>query len=496
MAEAVAILTVAEMGEADRRAIEGGVPGMELMERAGRAVADAAMAIAAGLPGRSVLVACGPGNNGGDGLIAARLMREAGFGVTVSLAGDPAKLKGDAATAFARWGGPVARPDMVEPARFGLIVDALFGAGLGRAIDGALAAHVGAINASGAPVIAVDLPSGVNGDTGAVMGVAVQAIASVTFFRLKPGHLLYPGRELCGRTIVADIGIPAAVLGEIRPRTFANGPALWLPDLKRPRTDGHKYSRGHALVVSGPATRTGAARLAARAALRAGAGLVTVASPAGALDENAAQLTAIMLARCDGAGDLAAILADRRIGALVLGPGLGVGEATRDVVRAALAAGRACVLDADALTSFEAAPDELFGSIRESPGATVLTPHGGEFARLFAGVDARHKLAAARAAAAASGAVVVFKGPDTVIAAPDGRAAINANAPPWLATAGAGDVLAGIAGGLLAQGMEPFEAACAAVWMHGQAASDFGPGLIAEDLEMQLPAVLRAVHAM
>ncbi|MCG6856889.1 MAG: NAD(P)H-hydrate dehydratase [Salaquimonas sp.] len=487
------LLSVAEMGEADAATISAGTPGIELMENAGRAVFEAVRDLVP--PGKSILVVCGTGNNGGDGFVAARLARENGFNVTVAVCGDAARLKGDALIAFERWieaGGGVRAPDDVTPERFGLIVDALFGAGLDRPITGAFADLVARINSSGVPVVAADLPSGIHGDTGAVMGAAVQAVRTVTFFRKKPGHLLLPGRTHCGEVMVADIGIGEGVLETIRPQTQENTPDLWLNGWRRPSPDGHKYDRGHALVVSGPATRTGAARLAARAALRIGAGLVTVASPADALAENAAHLTAIMLREMAGARGLSHLLEDKRLNAVVIGPGLGVHEGTRARVAVALKAGRACVLDADALTSFAGEAKKLFGLIAASTAPTVMTPHAGEFARLF-GEMKGGKLEAARAAAQTSGAAVVYKGADTVIAAPDGRSAINANAPAWLATAGAGDVLAGMIGGLLAQNMSGYEAACAAVWLHGAAATRFGPGLIAEDIEQVLPQVLAAL---
>jgi ADP-dependent NAD(P)H-hydrate dehydratase / NAD(P)H-hydrate epimerase len=333
-----------------------------------------------------------------------------------------------------------------------------------------------------------------------VRGVAVRAARTVTFARRKPGHLLLPGRVCCGPVAVADIGIADATLAELGGRTFANGPDLWGAAFPRPDLEAHKYKRGHAVVVSGGATHTGAARLAARGALRAGAGLVTVASPAEALAANAAHLTAIMLRRCDGAADLRDLLADARFNAVALGPALGVGTATRAMVEAALGPNRAAVLDADALTSFSDDARALAAAIRAQGAAkVVLTPHEGEFARLFAGVEtvltAASKLERARRAAELAQAVVVLKGPDTVIAAPDGRAAINENGTPVLATAGSGDVLGGVIAGLLAQGMGPFWAAAAGVWLHAEAGARFGPGLIAEDLPEALPAALRDVLA-
>jgi len=327
------------------------------------------------------------------------------------------------------------------------------------------------------------------------MAVAVRAAEAVTFFRRKPGHLLLPGRLHCGKVRVADIGIRAEVLERIRPRTFANDPPLWARAFPIPRIENHKYARGHAVVVAGEMWRGGAARLAARAALRAGAGLVTIASPREALGVNAAASLAVMVRPVDGPAELSTLLSDRRLNAVVLGPGGGVGEEMRALVAAALEGDRAVLLDADALTSFSENPTALWDGIAaRGDRATVLTPHQGEFARLFKDPpcrDAPSKLHAARAAAARSKAVIVLKGPDTVIAAPDGRAAINDNAPPWLATAGSGDVLAGMIAGLLAQNMPAFEAACAAVWIHGEAASAFGPGLISEDLSEALPEVYR-----
>jgi hydroxyethylthiazole kinase-like uncharacterized protein yjeF len=488
-----ALLTSAEMAAADRATIAAGTPGLVLMERAGRAVADA---VARHPLGTRILIVAGPGNNGGDGFVAARVLAERGYPVRLMLLGDRNRLKGDAAAAAARWTGPIepATPDTVGQA--GVIVDALFGAGLDRDVTGVARETIAAIAAAGVPVVAVDLPSGINGDTGAVMGAAVRAAETVTFFRRKPGHLLLPGRVHCGKVRVADIGIPDTVLDGIAPRTFANAPALWGARVPVPRIDGHKYSRGHAVVVSGGLAHTGAARLAARAALRAGSGLVTLASPREALAVNASASLAVMVRPVDGADELTTLLGDRRLNAVVLGPGGGVGAPMRDLVRAALAGARGVVLDADALTSFAEAPDDLTKALAARAGeATVLTPHQGEFTRLFSrmsGVlETGTKLADARAAARSAGAVVLLKGPDTVIAAPDGRAAINENAPPWLATAGAGDVLAGMIAGLLAQGMPAFEASCAATWLHGEAASRFGPGLIAEDLSEQLPAVYR-----
>ncbi|HMQ94919.1 MAG TPA: NAD(P)H-hydrate dehydratase [Amaricoccus sp.] len=486
----IELLTAAEMARADALTIAGGVPGMTLMEAAGGAVAEAT---AARHPEGPVLVVAGPGNNGGDGFVAARRLRAGGRDVRVLLHGDPARLRGDAAIARERWSG-AAEPAELPLPEAAVILDGLFGAGLDRPVTGAAAGLVEAMNAAPAPVVAIDLPSGLHADSGQPLGVAVAADATVTFFRKKPGHLLLPGRALCGALHLAQIGIPESVLGEIRPAAFENAPPLWSGALRFPGLADHKFSRGHALVVSGPMSRTGAARLAAGAALRAGAGLVTLASPPGALAVNAAHLTVVMLRRMEDAAALAAILADPRFTAVALGPGMGTEAPERDLVLAALASGAAAALDADALTVFAPDPDALFAAIRGRAAPVVLTPHGGEFARLFPDLAERPKPERARAAATRSGATVVLKGADTVVAAPDGRLAINAEAPPWLATAGSGDVLTGIAAGMLAQGMPGFEAAAAAVWMHGAAAHHAGPGLIAEDLAPALRPVIAGLH--
>jgi hydroxyethylthiazole kinase-like uncharacterized protein yjeF len=486
--EIIELLTPEEMGEADRRTIAAGTRSYLLMERAGEAVAATAGRM---VPlGARIAVLCGPGNNGGDGFIAARLLAGAGYRVHAYLVGTRDQLKGDASLAARAWNGPVEYPRRDFAAGADLIIDALFGAGLDRPIDGPAGLVVDGANESGVPVLAVDLPSGVDGLTGAILARAIIAKETVTFFRRKPGHLLLPGRLLCGPVSVSDIGNDVASLGAIRPRAFHNLATLWQAALPYPRIDGHKYDRGHVVVVSGPLWRTGAARLAARAALRVGAGLVTVASPPDALAVNGAHLTAIMLARMDGPDGLSEILADERHNAIVLGPALGRAEETRALVDTALVSAAVVVLDADALTSFADDPDPLFALVRARQAPTVITPHEGEFGRLFPDLaDGPSKLERAREAANRSGAIVVLKGPDTVVAAPDGRAAIADNAPPDLATAGAGDVLAGLVGGLLAQRMAPFEATAAAVWVHGAAARQVGRGLIAEDLPEALPRV-------
>ena len=524
-----ALLTNSEMAEADRMTIAGGTPGSVLMENAGAAVATEAARL---LPrhGR-VAVCCGPGNNGGDGFVAARVLAAQEFSVELGLLGARDGLRGDAALAAKSWTGKILAVEELDLDSADLVIDALFGSGLARDLNGPAKALVLRLNEwtkrTKKPILSVDVPSGIDGSSGQIRGAAIKAARTVTFFRRKPGHLLLPGRIHCGGTVIADIGIADQVLATISPKTFANCPAVWRQSFPVPRVDGHKYSRGHAVVLSGGPAHTGAARLAARGALRAGAGLVTVATPGAALCVHAAALTAIMTRVCDDPEGLASLLADRRKNALVMGPGLGVGEKTRAMVRAALNAdgesgvvSRAVVLDADALTSFE---DDLYGlaqMISRRGRGVVLTPHDGEYARLFGhagqngksqwlgldmleqvllshfdGLHSTSKLERARAAAALSGAVVVLKGPDTVVADPEGLATIAEDLPPWLATAGSGDVLAGMAGGVLAQSMPPWEAASAAVWLHGAAARHFGPGLIAEDIPENLPPVLRALFA-
>lgn len=476
MTQAAALLTVGEMAAADRAAVSRGVPSLDLMEAAGAAVARMVQRHHAS---GSVLVLCGPGNNGGDGFVAARLLREAGRHVTVALLGAQDALKGDAAAMAQRWTGAVLAATPLLVMQADVIVDALFGAGLSKPLEGPALALVDAVNESDAAVVAVDLPSGLHGDDGQPRGAAtVRASRTVTFFRPKPAHLLLPGRLLCGELHVADIGIPAAVIGEIAPQQWRNDPAVWKADLPHPRIEGHKYQRGHVLLRGGD--RPGAALLAGHAAMRIGAGLATLALPHDAMTLPGGP-DALMRQRCDGAPDWRIALQDARRNVLLLGPGNGTGAATRQMVLDALATTRPTVLDADALTVFADNPRALFTAIR---GPVVLTPHDGEFARLFPDLVTLPKLARTRAAAKMSNAVILLKGADTVIADADGRAAINSNAPPDLATAGAGDVLAGFCAGLLAQGMPAFEAACAAVWLHGEAAKADGAGLIADDLPL------------
>lgn len=490
------LLTPAEMARADTLAVEAGVASLTLMAAAGQAVFDE---IIAHHRRCETLVLCGPGNNGGDGFVVARLLKQAGWPVRVALFGDAAKLKGDARVNADRWDGRSQPADVAALNGAALVIDAMLGAGLDREVTGALATLINAVNQADVNVISIDVPSGVDGATGMARGTAIAADRTVTFFRRKPGHILEPGRSLCGPLRVADIGIPDMVLDQIDVTTFENGPDLWtLPDVK---STGHKYDRGHCVVVSGGELHSGAARLAARSAARIGAGLVTLAGEREALRVHAAHVTSIMLAEAPDATALSHMLEDRRKNAIVIGPALGAGGTARQKTIVALESGAACVIDADAISTFADDPQALFSLISAKPDRpVVLTPHAGEFARLFTARQDDGKLQAARGAAARSGATLVLKGSDTVIAASDGWAAINANAPATLATAGTGDVLAGTIGGLLAQGMNGPEAAAAAVWLHGAAAQKFGGtgtglGLIAEDLPDLLPGVIDALAA-
>jgi hydroxyethylthiazole kinase-like uncharacterized protein yjeF len=478
-----ALLTVEEMYRADAGAVRAGVASLSLMEAAGTAVARA---IRRRFSPRPVAVLCGPGNNGGDGFVVARILAGEGWPVRVGLLGDAGRLKGDAAINARRWTGSL-RPLSVELlAGEPLVVDGLFGAGLQRALEGEPRATVEAINARRLACVGIDVPSGVDGNSGGILGAAPVCALTVTFFRGKPGHYLLPGKAACGELVIADIGIPDAVLDDIAPRTHRNDEALWRAQLPTLDPGGNKYGRGHAVVLGG--VMTGAARLAAEAARRIGAGLVTIASPSESRVIYASGAPGTIVATLEGESDFTDLISDPRRNAVLIGPGAGTLPAVQEKVLAALRLEKRCVLDADALTVFAEAPERLFDAIR---GPCVLTPHEGEFRRLFP--EDGDRLKRSRAAARRAGAVMVLKGADTVIAAPDGRAAINSGAPPTLATAGSGDVLGGMILGLIAQGMEPFAAGCAATWLHGRAAAAFGRGLIAEDIIDGLPAVLTQI---
>jgi len=459
------LLTPTQMGQADALAPTLGVPGFLLMENAGRAVARA---IRRRIRPCRTLFLCGPGNNGGDGYVTARLLAQQGWPVTVA-AFAPPRAGSDAATEAARWYGPMAAFTPANAARADLVIDAVFGAGLTRDVDGIVAETLRAASR----IVAVDVPSGLDGATGTIRAFAPRAELTVTFFRLKPGHLLLPGRTLCGEILLADIGMPNSVLQQVTDKIFVNLPSLWRLPTTAP--DAHKYTRGHVTVLGG-AEMTGAARLAAAGARRAGAGMLTIAAMDSAAIYRAGDPGVIVTE-----APLAELLTDARRKVWVCGPGLG-SEIAGVALRTLLATGKIVVADADVFTACAGNPNAL-------TGAAVLTPHAGEFSRVF-GPPGPDRIAAVRAAASRTGAVVLLKGPDTIIAAPDGRVAINASAPPWLATAGAGDVLSGIIAGFLAQGMPPWEAACASAFLHGRAAALAGPGLLAEDLPPLLPRAI------
>jgi hydroxyethylthiazole kinase-like uncharacterized protein yjeF len=476
------LLTPAEMAAVDAAAAASGLDSFGLMERAGAAVAAAALRLYPAA--RRFVILCGPGNNGGDGYVAAHHLANAGADVALFHLGDQAKLKGDAARACAAWDGAGEPIERYAPQAGDVVIDALFGAGLGRPVSDDVRSVVEKVSAAKIPVVAVDLPSGLDGRSGKVLGAAFRAEHTITFMTRKPGHLLMPGRELCGRLEVFDIGIPARIVrAEAKGVIAENTPAAWRSVLPAEQIETHKYKRGHLVVFSGDASKTGAARMSAISGLKAGAGLATIAAPKHALAANEAHLTAVMLYEIDTEVALRDWLADKRMQTFVLGPGFGIGEKARSFVTALR--DRHLVLDADGITSFKDDPQQLFDLFAEGEPHLVLTPHEGEFARLFPDIAADKSLGKvdkAQAAARRAHAAVIYKGADTVIASPDGRALINTNAPVWLATAGSGDVLAGIIGGLLAQGLPAFEAAASGVWLHGEAGQRAGKGLTAEDL--------------
>lgn len=484
------------MARVDHEAAASGIDTLRLMENAGQAIA--ALALQAYPGALRFVIFCGPGNNGGDGYVAARALKESGAFVAVFALGD-ADLTGDAKLARVACDLSVAPFESYEIAVGDVIIDAIFGAGLNRDVPDNIRGLIDRVNAAGVPVIAVDVPSGIDGETGHVRGAAFMAAKTVTFMCRKPGHLLLPGRDHCGQVSVVDIGIPARIVISVAKEIEAgclhdNSPDIWTGSFPRLGSASYKFSRGHLAVFSGGATSSGAARLSAAAALKAGAGAVTLISPGEALEVNACHLDAVML-RERTAETVDSLLDDVRVTGFVLGPGFGVAGLVRDLALQLLE--KPIVLDADAISAFAEDPEILFSALKACEGQAVLTPHEGEFRRLFpdiAGRDGWSKVEKTRAAAARAHAVVVYKGADSVIAAPDGRAAINANAPADLATAGSGDVLAGIAGSLLAQGMPSFEAACAAVWLHGAAGRLAGTGLTAETLIDLIAAAIQQIR--
>ncbi len=484
------LLTTEEMIRAEKLAMENGTSSLILMENAGNGVAEDVVKRFA--RGSKVVVLCGPGRNGGDGFVAARRLRERGYHIRLALLGDKQKIPAEAQEMAKRWDETIEpmTPECLDGAQ--LIVDAIFGSGLKDDVRDIPAQMIEDVTRRNLPVVAVDMPTGVDATSGQIRGTAFKAVSTVSFYRRKTGQVLFPGRIYCGDVTTVDIGIPASVMKEVGPRAFSDQPELWLKYYPRLKLTGHKYDRGHAVVVSGEMERTGAARMGARAALRMGAGLVSLASSKSAFYINAAQLTAIMVDAYEGPDGLAELLTDPRITAVMIGPGAGLTEETQQNVAAVLGSASAAVIDADGLTAFEDEPSVLFEQIKYREPPVILTPHEGEFERIFPELlEEPSKLERARAAAEMSGAVIVLKGPDTIIAAPNGVAGLVENAPPWLATAGTGDVLAGIITGLLAQGMDALDAAMAGVWIHGETAKVIGPGMIAEDMSEALPEIIR-----
>ncbi|CAN7356569.1 NAD(P)H-hydrate dehydratase [Rhizobium sp. LjRoot254] len=471
--------------EIDAACIQSGIPGFRLMTAAGLAVAASALRHFPGA--RRFAVLAGPGNNGGDAHIAAGALKEAGAGVEVFRLASRRPSTDDAARALAECDVIAQSMDAYEPMEGDVVIDGVFGAGLSRGVLLELAALIAKVERLRIPIIAIDLPSGIDGRTGQILGAAFKADVTVTFMALKPGMLLLPGREHCGQVEIAEIGVPRRLIEAHKSNVHINGPEIWKDYERLHDASAHKYSRGALVVFSGGASHTGAARLTVNAGLRAGAGLVTIATPAEAMAVNATHLTAVMLREIDDIDDLNSWIEDKRLSTFVLGPGFGVGAKARDFVLALK--DRKLVLDADGITSFKDDPGTLFDAFATGEPHLVLTPHEGEFSRLLVDIadDARlSKIDKAIAAAKRANAAVIYKGSDTVIASPDGRAAINTNAPPSLATAGSGDVLAGICGALLAQGYPVHEAACAAVWYHGDAANRAGAALTAETLVEQV----------
>lgn len=445
-----------------------GTPATALMEAAGLAAARAIAAFVGGLP---TLVLCGPGNNGGDGYVVARLLRDWGWPVRVAALAPPSAVEAIAAAEL--WAGPVEALN-TDTATAPLLIDALFGIGLTRGVADGVASHVHRLAAAARIVVAIDLPSGVATDDGRCFSTPARADLTVTFGALKPAHLLHPAAGYCGRLVVAGIGLEPQA---------SQICAVTRPVLPPLALDAHKFTRGHVLIAGGPKESAGAAQLSAAAAQRAGGGYVTLVSPADALDCNAAQLGSVVLALADAPAELALAAANARVSALAVGPGFDPARG-RDAVLALLRSAKPIVLDADVFTLFAGDAAGLAAAIC---GPAVLTPHLGEFRRLF-GDPSGSKIDQVLSAARTVGAVVLLKGPDTVIAAPDGRAAVCGHGTPDLATAGSGDVLTGIIAALLARGLGPFDAACAGAWLHAECGHRAGAGLIAEDLIDQLAA--------
>ncbi|MDP3495393.1 MAG: NAD(P)H-hydrate dehydratase [Hyphomonadaceae bacterium] len=483
----LAILTCDEVRAAEQRAVEAGISLWALMQKAGQACADV---LHAEFPEGRVVVLAGPGNNGGDAFVAAQRLRDLGRNVWLYDLAPTQQRTPEGINALNALTGARQPLEDMRLTPDDIVLDGLFGAGLSRPLSGEAAFAAEQVNASGSKVVAIDVPSGVNGDTGAIPGPAIRANVTVTFCAKKPAHVLQPAASLCGEVIPAEIGF-GRFINDAAHALHENAPALWANALRWPEATSHKHQRGRLAVVSGGLANTGAARLAAHSGLRIGAGLVTLLCAPSALIVAASSVTAVMTSSFAGPDDLVA--QTERSSAIIIGPAAGFTDATRANVEALCRAGRRLVLDADALTVFADQADHLRAIL---PAASILTPHTGEFERLFPGLlgGSVNKVEAVRTAAHRIGATVLLKGADTIIAAPEGRAVVNTHATPFLATAGSGDVLAGIVGGLLAQGLTPFDAARAAAWLHGDAGFRVGPGLTAEDLDASLRETVRNLY--
>ena len=479
------ILSASQMVKADSLTIENGISGETLMENAGVSVADF---IKTKFSKRKTLILCGPGNNGGDGFVVARHLKESGWDVDLASMIDVRSYKKDALLMAKKWNGNTISFDNIQLKNYDLFIDAIFGTGLSKEISGLTASIINKTNKKNTDVVAIDIPSGVNSDNGEILGIAFKAKYTITFARKKIGHVIYPGKEKCGDIYIKDIDIAER---HIKSNIMENLPDLWLKGLPFPTEEQHKYDRGHSVISGGDIDSAGAAVLSAKAALVTGAGLVTVLCPNGATPLYASKLTAVMNKPIHSTDEFSSFIKGKKVTSVLLGPGNGVSERTKKFALEALKMKKRCVLDADAISVFKDLPKELFNTIKSD---VILTPHEGEFKRLFSFEG--NKVEKTQKAAKISKCTIVLKGSDTVIASPDGRTAINTNAPPTLATAGSGDVLAGIISALLANGMDSFKAACAGVWIHSQAANLFGLGLTAEDISKQIPCVLSDIKRL
>ncbi|PHR58034.1 MAG: bifunctional ADP-dependent NAD(P)H-hydrate dehydratase/NAD(P)H-hydrate epimerase [Robiginitomaculum sp.] len=470
----------------DQVAEDAGVCGFQLMENAGNGMGRIIMARFAP---KNACIVCGPGANGGDGYVVAKYLFEQGCAVSL-LSLSPPNPNTVAAQMEARLPAGVQREVKTIPTDCEIIIDCMFGAGLDRPIIARPAVLIEQVNAHPAPVIAADLPSGINGDRAQPGTPSIIAAMTITFEVLKLAHVLEPARSQCGEIVVIDIGFPAGTIDQVEPIAVQNHPSLWPQIPVIPDMLSHKHNRGRLLVDCGGPLQSGAARLAARAGLRIGAGWVTLCGTEDAMQVCANHETSIVLSVRQQGEPIAEVMRSQTPDCVLLGPAGGVGEAMKRQVLDLLQTGTATVLDADALTSFAEHPQDLLEACHAK---TVLLPHEGEFRRLFADLTTKtgNKISRVKAAAQRAGCTVLLKGADSVMADADGRVVVNTHTSSWLATLGTGDVLAGMVAGLMAQGQGGFDALCAAVWLHGELGRQLGAGLIAEDLPGAIPAMLQ-----